>query len=407
MSRFLYSLLCSVLLLSLSACHHKEKEVIDPQPTVSHTLLIYMAGDNNGMGSEYKSNVTRCIEGLKKAEPGFNLVIFRDVNPNYPEIYSLQRNAKDPQRIDTVYLRRYEEHINTSDKDVLADVVNFVFETFPSQIKGFEYWSHGGSWLPDGWQPSAPKAADRTRATQYIGIDNYRYMQLWDLREALERCPHLDYITFDACNMATAEVAYELRDRCNYVLASAQEILLKGFPYSTMIPSLSKAGSEGVYAALCRCVDDMQAFYPTNGSLSLIKSSEMEPLATAYAQLLNANKPLLDELRRNGAEIEQAWQHHGGGVAINTFYCLYELEDVAEYLHGDLKPQLKAAVPYLYYADTYISAFHNTLYRDGHFPIDHFYGLAVSVPELFYLSTGKRYLNEGYHMTQWGQRLGY
>ena len=403
MRKILFALLCLLSVMGMTSCHEKKTE-IEEKPTVSHTLLIYMVGDNNGMSRYCNSNIRDCIDGLKRADKALNLVIYKDVEGKFPELFLLKPDQKDKLKVDTVYIKQYSEYVNSADKNVLAEVVNTVFDAYPAQIKGFEYWSHGGSWLPDGWRPESeeePVAA--TRASQYIGIDNYRYMQIWDLREALEKCPHLDYITFDACNMATAELAYELAGRCDYILGSAQEIMGNGFPYRDMMVSLSAAGEMGIYESLCKCVDNMQTMYPDNGSLSLIKSSAMEPLATAYAALISGHADLLNALEDDAKGlIQENWQRFGGGYATNTLYCYYDMEEVAEYLQGSVSTQLKEAVPYSYCADTYYSGFDGVRY-----PINRFCGLAISVPELFHLSSGKPFLHEGYHMTRWGKKMGY
>ena len=399
MKKILAAFVYFLFLCFATSCQHKDPVVEDVLPSDLHTLLIYMVGDNNGMSRYCEPNIRSCIEGLKQTDPTLNIVIYKDVENHFPELFLLRQDKKNAQKIDTIYIKKYTEYVNSVDPDFMASVVNLVFSECPGKIKGLELWSHGGSWIPDGW---SPENTQPTRASQYIGIDNHRYMQLWELREALEKCPHLDYITFDACNMATAEVAYELKDRCDYVLASAQEIMGDGFPYKTMMGALSQAYQTGVEPALRICVDLMQKLYPTNGSLSLIKCAEMDALANAYSQLLHDNATLLEALEENADAIQQGWQHYGGGYATNTIYYYYDLEEVAEYLQGDLVSQIHAAVPYSYHADSYYSTY------DGRHAITRFCGIAVSVPEVFLaLAKGNSYLSEGYHMTRWGQKMGY
>lgn len=386
----------------LVSCHHSDPIIEEEEPTADHTLLIYMAADNNGMAKFCDGNINACIQGLREAKQPLNLIIFKDTGAK-PVLFQLKRNAKNKQKVDTLYIKKYTEYVNTSDPAFLAEVVNATFEACPARIKGFEYWSHGGSWVPDGWSPSKAQAArPAQRASQYIGVDNYRYMQLWEFREALEKCPHLDYILFDACNMATAEVAYELRQHCDYIFASAQEIMGDGFPYATMVASLSDAYKSGVEPTLRTCVDLMQQRYPSNGSLSLIKSAEMDPLAQAYAQLLLEHPGQLEILSQNAYSIQSGWQHYGGGDPTRSIYYYYDLAEVAEYLEGDVSAQLKSAVPYSYCAPSYYS-----MYDGCNHALTHFTGLAVSVPEFFGLCRGNSYLREGYHQTQWGQLMGY
>ncbi len=53
-------------------------------------------------------------------------------------------------------------------------------------------------------------------------------MEISDFAAALGDC-HFDFIVFEACFMAGVEVAWELREKTDYVVASAAEILSPGF----------------------------------------------------------------------------------------------------------------------------------------------------------------------------------
>lgn len=74
-------------------------------------------------------------------------------------------------------------------------------------------------------------------------------MNITDIREALEGCPYMDVIMFDACLMANMETAYELKDRAHYFLAAPNSIPAEGFPYDKALPHLLKMDAAGLARA--------------------------------------------------------------------------------------------------------------------------------------------------------------
>lgn len=53
--------------------------------------------------------------------------------------------------------------------------------------------------------------------------------------DAAAQRPKLDIIGFDACDIATAEVAYQLKDVAGFLLASQVGVPMPGWPYSTIV----------------------------------------------------------------------------------------------------------------------------------------------------------------------------
>ncbi len=93
-------------------------------------------------------------------------------------------------------------------------------------------WSHGSAWLP----PKKSSFLSNKGELEYksFGQDGESELSLNDLAESLPE--RFFSIAFDACFMASVEVAYALRYNVLYFLFSPTEVLPDGFPYEAMPP---------------------------------------------------------------------------------------------------------------------------------------------------------------------------
>jgi len=86
----------------------------------------------------------------------------------------------------------------------------------------------------------------------FLGAEEDRgdMLSLPDLRKALDKAAEKtgkkpDIVAFDACLMAQAEVAYELKDTAKYLISSEEIIGGDGYPYKDILPAIDKSISEG------------------------------------------------------------------------------------------------------------------------------------------------------------------
>jgi Clostripain family len=80
------------------------------------------------------------------------------------------------------------------------------------------------------WGHAYDFAIGRTQTRS--GIDALDFGELAEVLRKLKRKGKLDIVGFDACDVATIEMAYQLRDSAKYLLASEIGIPLPGWPYS-------------------------------------------------------------------------------------------------------------------------------------------------------------------------------
>ena len=428
-------LLCSVCLFS--SCEHKRggepdgPEVVE-EPDSNHTLLIYMIGDNNL--SEYcLENTSNSIRGLLDSPHPLNLVIYEDSYVSgvggKPVLFRLKRNAVDKQRVDTTYLQQYPEDWDSTDPEVMKTVVNEVFKKYDTEVKGIELWSHAMGWIPSSsFRPSQSRTTGfeqddvepETRSSQHVGLDVNKEMDIWVLRETLEKCPHLDYILYDACNMGQAEVAYELRDVADYMLACPTEIMAGGLPYHLMIRSLSTCqGKSSLLNALKMVVDDFASLYDGTTKFDdfMVQSSHRRNYkhdGTFALTDLHQIKGVHDafvSLRANYAERVQLLQDHYytyegnithyGRTGMGSRYYFYDLLDAARFFVGDDKESNSLALLEQALDKAVIKEHHTESFIE----ISNIRscGLGVGLPEMFQASTNTNTLHAAYAKLRWSQ----
>ncbi len=405
LKKLLFLLLGLPMLLCSSCYHHKHHSDIDIDN--DHTLLIYMEADNNLSGYA-ASNIEACIQGLLSSENPINLVIYKDSKENgsnLPVLFQLKRNDTQRSKVDTIYLKQWDKELNSSDPEVITDVINRTFSAFNTSVKGFEIWSHASSWLPsNNYSSTQSRAGGPDKAMEYIGQDYSNYTELWEFRKALENADYaLDYLLCDACHMATAEVLYEFRNVFQYILSAPSEIMGDGFPYYNIIHALGECHDpESLPSALNLVFDCFQSKYANNGTFSMLSTEGCEELLKECQGLYAAanNCEAWDSSPRR---YEQAIQHFGREY-IATRYFFYDVKDWAEKV-ATLAPDYDLQPLYDALEKCVVRSYASQNFTDGleNLQISTCCGLALSVPNFWhletYVSTSK--FESAYQQLQW------
>ncbi len=187
---------------------------------ICRTLIVYLAGDNN-LSHEVKSKISALHAGFVKSDYERNrLVVFADYSSAESELLEITSDG-------IVTLKKYGD-LNSSDPDVLKDVIGEIFSMYKSDSYGFLCFSHATGWLPPGAFSDPEGYAASTRSLFMDGSDE---MEFADFSEAV-RLPDgskYDFMIFEMCHMAGIEVAYSLRNVSRNMIASSAEIVSPGF----------------------------------------------------------------------------------------------------------------------------------------------------------------------------------
>ncbi len=180
-------------------------------------------------------------------------------------------------------------------KEAITTMLDDVYEQTQSLRYSLSIGAHGMGWLPVT-DSSAASVMQRSvggeiqlphymysegnpTATRYFGGTSSIYqIDISTLREAVEESEieSFEYILFDDCYMANIEIAYELRDVVDYLIASPTEIMAYGFPYGFMgAHLLDDIDYEGVVSEYYNFYSTYTYPYATIGVINCAQSEAM------------------------------------------------------------------------------------------------------------------------------------
>jgi hypothetical protein len=278
------------VLVALVACSKDDDtNGFVPQST-ERTVIVYMSGEND-LSAYVNANLTEMKEGSKHIGKDDCLLVYVDKSKN-SELPWLAR-IRDGQVTDSVSLADMgisQKNEYASDPHIMEDVLRYAVSHYPAtRDYGLVLWGHSTGWL----------MADSIPYTRAYGVDNGinsatsnngKWMNIPTLARVLQKLPHFKYIFADCCMFMCLESLYELRGVADYIIGSPAEVPQEGAPYNTVVPAMFDHDNFAT-----KIVDNYYA--QKNGPdknldlpLTVVKCSEMEPLAKATRTALQAVK---------------------------------------------------------------------------------------------------------------------
>ncbi|GAA2989007.1 clostripain-related cysteine peptidase [Prevotella corporis] len=221
-------------LLSLFSCGNKNDIEIDEELLdADKTILMYLPWTgqttlnskgqpiNAGLYSAFNKNIRgieKSIETFGSSQKTRTFVLIAD-KPSSVYLYEITFEKGKCKR-DTL-----EHYVNmpTNGKS-LTEYIRKVKRLSPTPLFSMIMGAHGSGWLPKN------KARHKTRSIG--GITTTFQFDIAEIAKAItDNGIKLQFLCFDDCYMANIEVAYELRNATNYLIASTSEIMDSGIPY--------------------------------------------------------------------------------------------------------------------------------------------------------------------------------
>ena len=126
--------------------------------------------------------------------------------------------------------------IDMAEPATLSDFAGFLRSRYPATNYLLVLWDHGDGWYP-GYGPSRAIFIDESHGHE-MGVAGGELAQaMADVKQALGK--RVRILAFDACLMGMAEVAADVRDACDYMLASEAMVPTKGLPYDEFLDRLT------------------------------------------------------------------------------------------------------------------------------------------------------------------------
>lgn len=358
-----------MLLVLAVACHDDSPGPVNGEAL--RTVVVYLGVDNNFSGED-REKIESLVSGWKSSFNGY-LLVYADPRGKAP--YLTRIYWKDGKAVQEE-VRRYEES-NSADPAVFRRVLTEITEEYPAQSYGLVVLSHGSGWLP----------AQALARPQSIITDGSSEMELKDFAGALP--VKMDFVIFDACFMGSVEVAYELRDKADYVVFSPAEVLVPGFVYKSMMTHLMKKKPD-LKAVAREYYEyyDKQSGYYRSATVSVVKTEALEELAVLSRQLLKD--------RDGEQEVNlQKIQRFGYGRDLLYFDFGDYIRSLEPARFEEFSKTLDKCVIYKAATPSYYS-----VAVGGFTPINAFSGVAIYIPQSFYPS-----LNTAYRQLKWTKRV--
>lgn len=237
----------------LSSCSKDDSQ--EPE-TIRKVLLVYLAGDNN-LSDESHTKLDAIREGYDN-RTDTRILVYQDAADIAPRLFE----------IDGTIIEQYAEE-NSAEPTVLRRVITQAKSLYPQARFNLLVFSHASGWLPSNTLVS-PRS---------VLVDGSDQMELSDFADAIPD-QAFEYIIFETCFMAGIEVAYELRHKADYILASSAEIVSPGFTdvYRKHINELV-SGNPVQFMHQAFDYFDSQSDYMQSATLSMIRTDGLDALA--------------------------------------------------------------------------------------------------------------------------------
>lgn len=365
-----------ITLLTLSSCGSSD----EPLPGAvknDKTLLIYMPWSSNL--TEYFYQNIKDMESCIKEMGGLTnerVVVFMSESPSAASLFEIKFEYGSCRRD---LIKSYTDPAFTTKagiREILDDVVN----NAPARQYAMIIGCHGMGWLPVAASRSAiadePYHWEYSAAypTRYFGGTTAQYQtDISTLSTALSDAGlKMEYILFDDCYMSSIEVAYELKNVADYLIASTCEVMAYGMPYASMGRHLL---GKPDYKAVC---DDFHAFYSTYampcGTLSVTDLSQIDKMAQIMKRINNTYT--FDPERRDRIQ-------NLDGYSPTIFFdfgdyvkCMLGSYDDSQNLLAEFENQLDLLIPYKTGTEKFFTA------SRGPIKLNRYSGITTSDPSV-------------------------
>ncbi|MGL5317124.1 MAG: clostripain-related cysteine peptidase, partial [Bacteroidales bacterium] len=171
---------------------------------VSRTVLVYVSADNS-LSDYVETNFEQIQKGYGYVNgAATNLLVYMDVKNEDPRLYHIyKKSGKVKKRV----LRTYPEQ-DSSSSEAMANVFREAYDRYPASSYGMVLAFHGAGWLPENNYLNSAKVNRDKIPTRSEQKGKEMHLDIKAISKALDSTPYLDFIVFDACLMASAEVAY-------------------------------------------------------------------------------------------------------------------------------------------------------------------------------------------------------
>lgn len=312
------------------------------------TVLLYSAADNNlhaymaddvaeleTVGSDAQTDLVVQIDHGREGGGGQRLRVEKFARES-------QQNPHGP--IQSPVLQELGQ-VNMSSAYTLSDAIEWAMKSYPSEHFALIISDHGNSWKG---------CAQDDSARGWMNVPTLK-AGLAKAQEATGR--KIDVLGFDCCLMANLEVAYQLRDQAQYMVASEMTEGADGWPYAPILgPDVLHAMQQRIDVSpreLATLMVEKSGATPSVHTLSAVDLGQVEAIKQPMVELRQA----MVESPTSKAVFRQIW------TDTLRFYGYRDAGDFARMLATDSRitdENLKSR------AETALAAIQNAVIAEDH-----------------------------------------
>lgn len=374
--------MCLLSCLCIFACTDEYDDEDETRLPVENTIVMFFPWSNN-LKPCFLQNISDFKQVLQqKGTDNERYVVCIESSHGKVDIIELKKSSGSYVE-DT--LDSYSDPRFTTSEGI-THLLDRLYPKFPSNTYSMTVGCHGTGWVPAGSfsTRSALAGSDGIPETRFLGgTTSESQIEISTFKEGIKnsKIKKFEMILFDNCYMANIEVAYELKDVCNRIVAYPTEVMAYGFPYQTS----GKFLIGGIdYENVCESFYRFYVNYERPcGTISTINCNALDSLAR-FIKKVNFS---LDATVHVDASSLQRMDGYDPTVFVDFEDYVYHLTDNTQWL-SEFDNLMTVVIPYKRNTPTYYSAL------GGEISIGKFCGITTSEPS-------EHSLMSAYKKTSW------
>ncbi len=259
-------------------------------------MLVYLDGDNN-LDHQGAYNIKQMERGFP--DSGVDVIVLydrpirkeKDGKLTHPKLFRVARSQRTDY-LDSEVLKDLGG-INMADPRILAGFIEGAVKAFPARQHAMFTWNHGGGWSSLTVDENAPG-----RKNNFDAMDMPRFRTGLTAGMQASGLKKWDIIAFDMCLMAQFEVAAEIHDLTDVMVASEALEPGKGMPYTQVLEAFGK-GTLGGRRIGANIVAEFDKFHKNDGvrstTLSALDMSVFDEANTRLNALVDKLIPAMPQ----------------------------------------------------------------------------------------------------------------
>lgn len=383
-----------VAFLALCSCDSLTPE---PRPDC-HMVLLYSASYKNGLSP----TASKCLQSLRceylpdlsdRSKVFLTYYHLDTTSATLSRLYKTDNGEFKEERLIT-----YPVTTNSLEPGTVSQILTDAGKLFPSTRNDLVISSHASGFAPvntDNLAGMTETGLITKNGFKALGPEDVTGIEITDFAKAI-RSIHFDNIVFDCCFMSGIEVAYELKDGCDYIIASPTEVMAEGMMQPVFLDILFNADAEKIPQELCKAFMDVARTNPAyykSGTVAAIDCSDLNGMAEVCKDIFSTCRRKIDTL--DISSIQKYYRTRNQ----DWFY------DLDDFVYNLLSERDSLVFPELY--STFTEALgHAVIYKDATddflgLKIDRYSGISSYIPNKNYSK-----INDSYKTLAWNKATG-